>query len=71
MKDASDILLIETVTSVEHAEGALRATDGQGKAVWLAVSTDDFDGTVIRSGEPLAELAPVLAAHQVDAVLIN
>ena len=71
VKDASDILLIETVTSVEHAEGALRATDGQGKAVWLAVSTDDFDGTVIRSGEPLADLAPVLAAHQVDAVLIN
>lgn len=71
VKDASDILLIETVTSVEHAEGALRATDGQGKAVWLAVSTDDFDGSVIRSGEPLADLAPVVAAHQVDAVLIN
>ena len=71
VKDAADILLIETVTSVEHAEGALRATEGHGKAVWLAISTDDFEGTMIRSGEPLADLAPVVAAHQVDAVLIN
>lgn len=71
VKDAADVLLIETVTSIEHAEGALRATDHQGKPVWLAISTDDFDGSIFRSGEKLADVAPVIANHQVDAVLIN
>ncbi|MEM7597549.1 MAG: homocysteine S-methyltransferase family protein [Pseudomonadota bacterium] len=71
VKEAADIFLIETVTSVEHAEGALRATDGQGKPVWLAMSTDDFDGTIFRSGEPLTDVAAVVANHQVDAVLLN
>ncbi|MEO0752527.1 MAG: homocysteine S-methyltransferase family protein [Pseudomonadota bacterium] len=71
VKEAADLFLIETVTSVEHAEGALRATDGQGKPVWLAMSTDDFDGTIFRSGELLADVAPVVANHQVDAVLLN
>lgn len=71
VKDKADIFLIETVTSLDHAEGSLRATDGQGKPVWLAISTDDFDGTVFRSGEKLADVAPIVAAHQVDAVLLN
>ncbi len=71
VKDSADILLIETVTSVDHAEGTLRAASGQGKAVWLAVSVDDFDGTLIRSGEPLTDLTDTIARHQPDAVLIN
>ncbi len=71
VKDSADILLIETVTSVDHAEGALRATDDADKPVWLAMSTDDFDGTVFRSGEKLADVADAVANHRVDAVLLN
>ncbi|MEM6588853.1 MAG: homocysteine S-methyltransferase family protein [Pseudomonadota bacterium] len=71
VKDSADILLIETVTSVDHAEGSLRATDDAGKPVWLAISTDDFDGSVFRSGEKLADVASVVANHRVDAVLLN
>ncbi|MEM7733754.1 MAG: homocysteine S-methyltransferase family protein [Pseudomonadota bacterium] len=71
VKDHADILLIETVTSVDHAEGSLRATDEADKPVWLAISTDDFDGTVFRSGEKLADVASVVANHRVDAVLLN
>lgn len=68
---AVDLLLIETVVSVNHAEGALRGVAGAGKPVWLAVSTMDEDGTKLRSGEALAELGPVIAEYAPDAVLIN
>lgn len=71
VKDSADILLIETVTSLEHAEGALRATDKADKPVWLAISTDDFDGTIFRSGEKLVDVAPIVANHRIDAVLLN
>ena len=66
-----DLLLIETMSSVDQAEGALRAAMGQGVPVWLAVSVMDEDGTRLRSGEPLGDLAPVVARHAPDAVLIN
>ena len=39
--------------------------------VWLAVSVEDFDGSKLRSGENLADLAPVLNRHDTDAILIN
>jgi homocysteine S-methyltransferase len=71
IKDTADLILIETVTSVDHAEGTLRAATGQGLPVWLAVSVDDFDGTRLRSGEPLTDLRPTIEKHQPDAILIN
>lgn len=66
-----DLLLIETVSSVKAAEGVLRATDSGVKPVWLAVSVSDEDGTRLRSGEAVADLAPLVQAHRVDGVLIN
>ena len=66
-----DLLLIETVSSIEAAEGVLRATDQGVKPVWIAVSVSDDEGTKLRSGEPVADLLPILQAHRVDAVLIN
>ncbi len=71
VKDKSDILLIETVVAVEHCEATLRACAGQGVAVWLAVSVDDFDGTRLRSGEPLTDIAPLVETYAPDAVLLN
>ncbi|KRS13901.1 homocysteine methyltransferase [Roseovarius atlanticus] len=71
MKDHVDLFLLETMSSVDQAEGALRAVAGQGLPVWLAVSVDDHDGTRLRSGEPVADLAQTVAKHLPDAVLVN
>lgn len=66
-----DLFLIETVCSVREALGALRATQDCGKPVWLALSVQDDDGTRLRSGEPLTDIAPVLKQYNVEAVLLN
>jgi S-methylmethionine-dependent homocysteine/selenocysteine methylase len=71
MGDRVDLLLIETVVSVKHAQGALQGVRDAGKPVWLAVSTEDHDGTKLRSGEALADLGAVVARFAPDAVLIN
>lgn len=67
----TDFLLIETVSSLKQAEGALRATDKTNKPVWIAFSVDDFDGSKLRSGEHISDLSSVLKNHRVDAVLVN
>ncbi|WP_027256809.1 homocysteine S-methyltransferase family protein [Leisingera aquimarina] len=67
----SDLFLIETVSSLEHAKGALLGCAEADNPVWLAVSVSDEDGTVLRSGEPLAALAPLIEKFQPDAVLLN
>ena len=71
MKDDVDLILIETMSSVDQADGALRAASGQGVPVWLAVSVDDDDGTILRSGESLQDLAPLIERFQPEAVLVN
>ncbi len=68
-----DILLAETVASVAHArafiEAAAPIAARHGIPLWLAVTLSDTDGTVLRSGEPIAALAPVLGP--VDSLLAN
>jgi len=71
LKDRVDLLMLETMCSVDQAEGALRAALGQGIPVWLAMSVSDDDGTVLRSGEALGDLAPMLATYTPDAILLN
>lgn len=71
MKPRVDLFLIETVSSVQEAEGALRATAGCGKPVWLALSVMDDDGTRLRSGEALGDIRQVVEKYRPDAVLIN
>lgn len=66
-----DLLLFETLSSVQEAQGALTAAQTADLPVWLSVSVDDDDGTKLRSGEPLTALAPVIAAQNPAAVLIN
>ncbi|WP_299348639.1 homocysteine S-methyltransferase family protein [uncultured Shimia sp.] len=66
-----DILLIETMSSVDQSEGALRAAVKSDKPVWLAVSVDDDDGTRLRSGEPVGDLGPLVAKYNPAAVLVN
>jgi homocysteine S-methyltransferase len=71
LKDQVDLLLLETMASSDQAEGALRAATGQGLPVWLAVTVDDEDGTRLRSGETLADLAPLFGQFRPEAILIN
>ncbi|MEM8731471.1 MAG: homocysteine S-methyltransferase family protein [Pseudomonadota bacterium] len=71
MKDDVDVFLLETMSSVDQAEGALRAATGHGKPVWLAVTVDDDDGTRLRSGEPVGALAAIVEEFAPEAVLVN
>lgn len=71
MADRVDLFLIETVSSVQEAEGALRGTQGCGKPVWLALTVMDDDGTRLRSGEALGDIAPLVDHFGPEAVLIN
>ena len=66
-----DVILIETMSSIDQAEGALRAAEKTGKPVWIALSVDDFDGSKLRSGENFADIKATLDAHTPEAVLIN
>ncbi|SMO68149.1 homocysteine S-methyltransferase family protein [Ruegeria faecimaris] len=71
MADRVDLFLIETVSSVQEAEGALRGTEQADKPVWLALSVMDDDGTRLRSGEPLSGIASLVDRFTPEAVLIN
>lgn len=66
-----DVILIETMSSLELARGALLGAQAAGKPVWLSVSVHDRDGSRLRSGEALADLAGVLEAAPCAAVLAN
>jgi len=66
-----DLLLPETMASVDQARGALLAARASGLPVWLAVTVMDADGTRLRSGEPLDALAPLMAEMPPDAILLN
>ena len=66
-----DVILCETMSSLDLARGALIGAQAAGKPVWLSVSVDDRDGTRLRSGEPIAGLAAVIADHPTAAVLAN
>ncbi len=66
-----DILLCETMSSVEQARGAVMGATVANKPVWLAVTVDDENGTKLRSGEPLTEITPLLTEFKLAALLIN
>ncbi|MDG1739212.1 MAG: homocysteine S-methyltransferase family protein [Paracoccaceae bacterium] len=66
-----DLFIIETVASLHQTEATLRATLVAKKPVWIAVTVDDSDGTILRSGEPLADLKPLIDTYDPQAVLIN
>jgi len=70
LADGCDLLIGETISSVAHARDFLAAALPFGKPVWLALSVNDRDGTCLRSGEPLADVLPVIK-QGADAVLIN
>ena len=66
-----DLLILETMSSFDQARGALMGAAVAGKPIWLALSVDDTDGTRLRSGEPLADIGPLLAEFAPERVLLN
>lgn len=64
-----DLILFETASSRVNVRSALAAAKGCGKPVWVAISVDDKDGNLLRSGEPVAEALEDLTSA--DAVLAN
>lgn len=66
-----DFILLETLSTVAQAEGALKGAVQAGKPVWLSVSVHDRQGDRLRSGEPLTDLAPLVAQYRPAAVLAN
>ena len=64
-----DLILCETVASIDHAKAVLDAATATGKPVWLSLTVDDVDGTRLRSGELLTDVLPI--AQKATAILIN
>lgn len=67
----ADVLILETMSSVAQARGGLMGAGSAGRPVWLALSVRDDDGTRLRSGEALDEVAPLVAEFRPDRVLLN
>lgn len=66
-----DVILLETMSSLGLARGALKGAQAAGLPVWLSVSVDDRDGSRLRSGEPIAGLRDLIAEFPAAAVLAN
>ncbi len=65
-----DLFLIETSSSVAASEGALMGA-GRARPVWLSISVNDKDGSLLRSGEPVADIARLVRDYAPAAVLAN
>ena len=69
--DRVDLFLCETMLSAAEARAATVAARESGKPVWTALSVNDADGTVLRSGEGVAAGAQAAVDAGAEAVLIN
>lgn len=65
-----DVILCETVASLDAARAALEGALAGDKPIWLAVTVDDEDGSKLRSGEPVSEVCAI-ASDGASAVLAN
>ncbi len=66
-----DVLLPETLASVEMCEGAVQGAMAGNRPIWLSVTVDDHDGSRLRSGEPVTDLARLIDSYPISAVLAN
>ncbi|MBC7735665.1 MAG: homocysteine S-methyltransferase family protein [Candidatus Saccharibacteria bacterium] len=66
-----DMILCETMASLGMAEAVVQGAQAAARPVWLSVSVDDHDGSLLRSGEKVADLAAIVAQYPVAAVLAN
>ena len=66
-----DVLILETMSSIDQARGALMGAGVAGKPMWLALSVNDNDRTRLRSNEALAEIGPLISEFAPERVLLN
>jgi homocysteine S-methyltransferase len=66
----ADMILGETIATLAQARALLDGALPAGRPVWLSVTVDDRDGSRLRSGEKVAELAAI-AKDGASAVLAN
>lgn len=66
-----DAHILETMSSIDQARGGLMGAGVTGKPVWLSLSVDDNDGTKLRSGEPIADIIPLITRFKPQVVSIN
>ena len=69
LEPGSDVLLFETIPSVDAGRSALSAGRQTNLPVWLAFTVDDEDGSKLRSGEPISEAVEI--AKDADAAVAN
>jgi homocysteine S-methyltransferase len=66
----ADLLICETIASLDAARSALEGALSAGKPVWLAVTVDDEDGSLLRSGEQVRDVVAI-ARDGASALLAN
>lgn len=66
-----DLIICETVASLAHARSILKAAKSVGLPVWLSVTVDDEDGSLLRSKEPVTEVAKIARDGGAEAALAN
>jgi S-methylmethionine-dependent homocysteine/selenocysteine methylase len=66
-----DLFLCETMSSIAEAKAALVTAKKSGLPVWVSLTIQDNDKSVLRSGEPLAEAVVILEEFGADAKLLN
>jgi S-methylmethionine-dependent homocysteine/selenocysteine methylase len=66
-----DLILCETMGSIEEARAAVTGAATTGLPVWVSWSLRDDDAATLRSGEPLADAIAAIAPLQPAAILIN
>ncbi len=70
-----DLFLAETMSSIDeasHVATALRAHPSASKKDWIiAFTTNDSDGTHLRSGEPVSAAIRAISRHAPIAILFN
>ena len=70
-KEAVDLFLCETMSSVKEAETATLAGKESDKPVWCALSLDDENGMKLRSGESVEAGIEAAKSAGADAILFN
>ncbi len=66
-----DVFIAETVPSLARMRATLDGLEGHGMPIWLAISVQEEDGTLLRSGEPVEAVLPEIEGRDVGALLVN
>ncbi len=66
-----DILLLESMSSIDEAKTAISIAETFDRPVWVAFIVDDQQPTQLLSGEPVSDIVEALNKFSVDAILFN